>query len=89
MKCIDCKFYEDNKCHNSFGILKNISITESMSLAEHDCQYCEEIKYKLTATGALYAVLCDYGIQVPLNQIKAICDDYFEKLMKLGILCSD
>lgn len=87
--CFDCRFFENDKCKHDSGLLKDVKLSESMALAEHDCEYYLPITYKVTAAGVLSKVLSNYGIEVPIDQIKAICDDYFKDLIQLGILCSD
>lgn len=86
--CIWCKHYDDDaqKCTHAEGLLRNIYMSESMSIAEHDCKEFSETYLRLTPASILDLALDDFNVNLPFDQVKLICERFIEGLKKHGYI---
>lgn len=84
--CANCVKYQNGKCQDPKGLLHGIPISKSMAEAEHDCKAFKEAVYMLSEASHLKIALADEGVELDFRTAKRVCDRFFERLMKAGML---
>lgn len=87
-RCIWCIHYDVNaqRCTHEDGLLSEIEISESMAKAKHACKEFSGVYLRMTPASILDLALDDFGVNLPFDKVKLICDRFIEGLIKHGYI---